>query len=107
MSSPTQAIQLYDRMDLGKQHLRNTVQRQRTVENRREVAVNRKTYSQYTPVQDLNSQKRSYVNELKYARLQCMLEPHGRQRNLCFDRVANTARKLMRANSGSTTWPSR
>ncbi|TSC97755.1 MAG: hypothetical protein Greene101449_1106, partial [Candidatus Peregrinibacteria bacterium Greene1014_49] len=98
------AYDLYDAMDLGQGHLRDRLQEERRQEFRRGVQ-DRRTYRQLKPVQNVNTERRPYLNDLKQARLECQLKPHGRQRSICMDEVGNWARKVMQSNAPSTRYP--
>lgn len=97
---PTNAQDLYERMDLGGAKRRIEAQRARLIESRDSVK-GRKTYREYDPATDANVAQASYVGDLRAERLKCQLESPGRPRALCFDRVAQKYRKIMQENSGS------
>lgn len=102
--TPRKAYDLYDGMDLGQGHLRQRLQEERRQEFRRGVQ-DRTTYRQMKPVQNVNTERRPYLNDLKQARLECQLKPPGRQRSMCMDEVGNWARKLMQADAPSMQYP--
>jgi hypothetical protein len=100
-SKPTGAYDLYDQQDWSQGRMRDRLQTQRTLDNRRRAAE-RKTYKEFTPAEDHNTARRSYLNDFKVEQLRCMTEvPHGRPRNICLDTLRNKIRKEMRATSGS------
>jgi hypothetical protein len=107
MSRPTGAFELYDGMDRGQNHLRARLQRMRAQDFARDVRLNRRTYAEFKPTEDLNTAKRPYVNDIRYQRLQCMYAPPGRQRNICLDELGNTARKQMQDLRGTNLYPAR
>ncbi|OGJ59837.1 hypothetical protein A2881_01745 [Candidatus Peribacteria bacterium RIFCSPHIGHO2_01_FULL_55_13] len=102
--TPKKAYDLYDQMDLGQGHLRARLQEERRQEQRRGVQ-DRTTYRQLKPVQNVNTERRPYLNDLQQARLECQLKPPGRQRSVCMDEVGNWARKLMQAEAPSQRYP--
>lgn len=102
--TPRRAYDLYDGLDLGKGHLRERLKEERRQEFRRGVQ-DRRTYRQLKPVEDVNTARRPYLNDLKQARLECQLKPPGRQRSLCFDQVGNWARKTMQEDTPSKRYP--
>lgn len=102
--TPRKAYDLYDELDLGQGHLREKLQEERRQEFRRGVQ-DRKTYRQLKPSEDVNTERRPYLNELKQKRLECQLKPPGRQRSKCMDEVANWARKTMQADTPSMRYP--
>jgi hypothetical protein len=104
--TPRKAYDLYDEMDLGQGHLRLKLQAERVQEFRRGVQ-DRKTYRQLKPVQNVNTERRPYLNDLQQARLECQLKPKGRQRSLCFDQVGNWARKEMQKERPSEKLPAK
>ncbi|OGJ66611.1 hypothetical protein A3B61_03355 [Candidatus Peribacteria bacterium RIFCSPLOWO2_01_FULL_53_10] len=104
--TPRKAYDLYDEMDLGQGHLRQRLQEERKQEFRRGVQ-DRRTYRQFKPVENVNTERRPYLNDLQQARLECQLKPHGRQRSLCFDEVGNWARKEMQKQRPSEGYPAK
>jgi len=89
------AQSVYDDIDLGNGRIRRL-----TNENRRklfgEEASQRKTYAEFEGTDDVNTNRLSYVNELRLERLRCHKDvPHGRARSLCLENAAQTARKHM------------
>ena len=103
-SLPTAAHDLYEKIDLGGALRRKQAERARLAELR-ELRKGRRTYSQYDPKEDPNVAQASYVGDLRLARLKCQYEKPGRPRSLCFDKVAQQYRDIMRAQRGSLKSP--
>ncbi len=101
---PTKHQEFLDKQDFGKAHLRESITAERRTDFRRNV-TGRKTYKDLRPTDDLNTQRKDYLNDLKMMRLECQLKPPGRQRSLCIDEVGNWARKQMMKDTPSRRLP--
>jgi hypothetical protein len=101
---PVKHLEFLDKQDFGQGHLRERIKAERRTEFRKNI-VDRKTYRQMRPTDDLNTQRKDYLNDLKMMRLECQLKPHGRQRALCIDEVGNWARKQMMIDTPSRRLP--
>jgi hypothetical protein len=100
-SKPLGAYDLYEKQDWSMGRLRDRLQAEMRSANQARVAK-RRTYRQFEPIDNHNTQSRPYINEFKTEELRCMTEvPHGRPRNLCLDALRNKVRKEMRSTSGS------
>jgi len=95
-SSPLEAFAVYDRMDLGGNHLRNRLQQERLQSFNAHWSNTRKVYSEFEPTDDLNTQRLPYVNAVRESRLDCMYVQHGRARALCFDKQVDVSQKMMK-----------
>jgi len=93
-SNPVTAFELYDSLDWGQNHLRYDLQVTRKIENQKYWSQNRRTYSELTPTDDINTQRLPYVNTVRAEQLACMYEPAGRPRALCLDRQKDAAQKM-------------
>ncbi len=101
---PTKHQEFLDKQDFGQGHLRERLKAERRTDLRRNI-TGRKTYKELRPTDDLNTQRKDYLNDLKMMRLECQLKPHGRQRALCIDQVGNWARKQMMKDTPSRRLP--
>lgn len=99
-SNPVTAFELYDSLDWGKNHLRYDLQVTRKIENQKYWSINRRTFSELTPTDDVNTQRLPYVNTVRAKRLDCMYEPAGRPRALCLDRQKDAAQKMKAPEAG-------
>ncbi|MDD4286757.1 MAG: hypothetical protein PHO20_01315 [Candidatus Peribacteraceae bacterium] len=95
-SNPTDAYAVYDWMDLGGQHLRDRLQQERVDAFTEHWEQTRKVYSQFTPTDDVNTQRLPYVNAIRESRLDCMYVQHGRARAKCFDIQIDVSQRMMR-----------
>lgn len=93
-SHPTDAFAIYDRFDLGGDHLRARLQEERRVTFQRYWEENRKPLSAFTPEDNLNTRRIPYINTVREERLDCMYVAHGRPRALCFDQQIDRAQKM-------------
>lgn len=93
-SHPTDAFALYDRLDLGKNHLRSNLQTNRRILFERHWSLNRKTFSEFEPVDNFNTRRLPYMNTVREEELNCMYEPHGRPRTLCLEWQKDRAQKM-------------
>lgn len=93
-SNPATAFELYDSLDWGGNHLRYNLQITRKIENQKYWSVNRRTFSELTPTDDVNTKRLPYMNTIRAERLYCMYEPSGRPRALCLDRQKDAAQKM-------------
>jgi len=93
-SHPTDAFALYDRLDLGKNHLRSSIQTNRRILFERNWSLNRKTFSAFKPVDNLNTRRLPYMNTVREEELNCMYEAHGRPRTLCLEWQRDRAQKM-------------
>ncbi|MDD5624083.1 MAG: hypothetical protein PHI23_05245 [Candidatus Peribacteraceae bacterium] len=101
-SSPLEAYDLYDSLDLGKNHLRDRLQLERSTSYKISVSKERRTYSEFVPKDDINTQRLPYLNAIQQERLRCMTDvPHGRPRALCLEQAAINAREYMASDSTS------
>jgi hypothetical protein len=94
-SNPTGVYELYDKMDLGKHHLRATLTNRRLVERLQEAAQTRETYRQ-NPLQSSSDVNPDYVDFIREERLKCMLITRSRPKSLCLDALAQEARGFMK-----------
>ncbi len=101
---PKKHQEFLDEQDFGKGHLRERIKAERRTNFRKKVGE-RKTYRQIRPTDDLNTQRKDYLNDLKMMRLECQLKPKGRQRALCIDQVGNWGRKQMLKDTPSRRYP--
>ena len=62
----------------------------------------RKTLRNYTPPTDHNSRRRTFLNDFRIARRDCMLEHSGRSRRLCLEEVEQNYRNQVREVQGQT-----
>lgn len=97
MSKPTDAQELYDKMDRGQGNLRKRLILERRTKYQIEVAKTRKTFGERTPTEDVNTARIPYLNELRAAQLTCMVAPPGRQRSNCLKDLNDTFQKKMKA----------
>lgn len=95
-SNPVDAFAVYNWMDLGGAHLRDRLQQERLDSFTRHWEQTRKVYSQFTPTDDINTQRLPYVNRVRESRLDCMYAQHGRTRARCFDTQIDVSQKMMR-----------
>ena len=101
---PTKNEEFLDKQDFGKAHLRERLTAERRTDLRKNI-TGRKTYRELRPTDDLNTQRKNYLNDLKMMRLDCQLKPPGRQRSLCIDEVGNWARQQMMKDTPSRRFP--
>ena len=101
---PTQDYEFRDAQDFGQSHLRALLRAERRKDQRDTVST-RRTYRQMQPVDDVNTQRVSYLNYLRLGRRDCMLKDPGRPRSICMDQLGNWARKQMHKASGSMKFP--
>ncbi len=92
---PKNAMDLYNRLDVGGNQLRARLQQERK-DAYAEDAKTRKTYSQWEPEDNHNTQKAPYLNDLRQQRLDCMYEAPGRARSRCFDQLKAASVRTMR-----------
>jgi hypothetical protein len=105
LTRPTGDFEFRDRQDFGQGHLRKRLVTERRFKFRESVQETRRTYRQMKPVDDVNTRRRSYLNDLRLGRLRCMLEDPGRPRSLCMDRIGNWSREQMQRTSGTRQYP--
>ena len=98
-SNPDSAFQLYDSLDWGQNHLRYKLQVTRRIENQKYWSANRRTYSELTPTDDVNTERFPYVNTIREERLDCMYVAPGRPRSLCLDRQKDAAHKMQKPDT--------
>lgn len=102
-NSAVYANEVYDRIDLGQNHLRNTLQ-ERRLERAKARAETRKTFRQSPTQQDTSLQPVSYVDYIREGRLKCMLITRARPRSICIDNLNNEARKLSKEEAENRTF---
>ncbi|HAI98779.1 TPA: hypothetical protein DCL30_04570 [Candidatus Peribacteria bacterium] len=102
LAKPTETYAVYDRLDIGGTKLRKRLQEQRYKENQRYWEVNRRTFGEFKPVTDINTERLPYVNDIRAQRLHCMrdVEP-GRPRARCLKAITTEAQEKMRMNRES------
>ncbi|MDD4628401.1 MAG: hypothetical protein PHE68_03350 [Candidatus Peribacteraceae bacterium] len=93
-SNPVTALNFYDTQDWGMSHLRYRLTTNRLVGNQQYWSINRKTFAEFTPREDINTKRLPYVNTVRQEELECMYVAAGRPRALCLDRQRDAAQKM-------------
>lgn len=106
LRTPTKDFEFRDAQDFGQGHLREDLRAERHIAFRKE-AQKRITYRQMKPVDDLNTERREYLNTLRMGRLECQLKDPGRSRSICMDQLGNWVRTQMQKTRGSMKVPSK